>query len=173
MFSLGLYSYSYPWASCTVGPAQHRVLWTWRNARLSTWSSLPGELRNILLVPVTTFQSQTHVTGLINEVEGFTLNPFKGLGAADLRSIPRVSFTEDEWNPTQAPVSAHAVFMLYVYDSIKADGWRQVGVPANWFLSSQNMDLKETTVSARDETGATAATAQCIGPCLCLDCGYL
>lgn len=36
--------------------------------------------------------------------------------------ILEVSFTKDEHNCGQTRVSSYCMFMLYVYDSIKADG---------------------------------------------------
>lgn len=52
---------------------------------------------------------------MINEVEGFMLNPFKDFGAGDLPVIPQVSFTKIN-------ITEGRLFMLYVYDRIKADG---------------------------------------------------
>lgn len=59
---------------------------------------------------------------MINEVEGFTLNPFKDFGAGDLCAILRLWFTKMNTAEGRLALIRAAMFMLYVYDSIKADG---------------------------------------------------
>lgn len=54
---------------------------------------------------------------MINEVEGFTLNPFMDFGVGDTKSLVYT----DERNRRQARIASYTMFMLYVYDCIKAD----------------------------------------------------
>lgn len=59
---------------------------------------------------------------MINEVEGFALNPCKDFGVGDpLRDIKSLVYT-DEHNCRQVRIASRSMFMLYVYDCIKADG---------------------------------------------------
>ena len=58
---------------------------------------------------------------MINEVEGFTLKPFMDFGVGDTKSLVYT----DERNRRQARIASCTMFMLYVYDCIKADRWLQ------------------------------------------------
>lgn len=87
---------------------------------------------------------------MINEVEGFTLKPFMDFGVRDTKSLVYT----DERNRRQARIASCTMFMLYVYDCIKADRWLQPEPQLIGFEVVGESGLKETTVSASDETGA-------------------
>lgn len=54
---------------------------------------------------------------MINEVEGFTLNPFKDFGAGDLSAILRVSFTKT--NTTEGRLAfLGAVCLCYMFMTV-------------------------------------------------------
>lgn len=77
---------------------------------------------------------------VMNEVEGFTLNPFKDFGVEDPLPDTQSLVYRDERNGRQARIASSSVFMLCVYDCIKADGWAQLEPRLIGFWSSRDLD---------------------------------